>query len=83
MGTSQPTIEEFEMKAKAVKSYEFKQVKQWLSGYHMGYERNDVWRVQIEIGTKLFTSSKTYSSEENAKRAAKRMAKEQDNQQTL
>jgi len=61
------------MKAKAVKSYEFQQVRQWLSGHHLGYDREDVWRVEIEFGTNRFTSSKTYTSEDAAKRAAKRL----------
>lgn len=65
------------MEFKAVKSYEFKTTRQWMSGFPLSYERKNVWRVQITIGQSCFTSNKTYSSEENAKKAAKRMTLKQ------
>ncbi len=61
------------MRAKAVKSFEYIAQKQWISGYHLGYEQKDVWRVEIEIGRSRFLSSKTYKSFESANKAARRM----------
>ena len=61
------------MEAKAIKSFEYKQVRQWLSGYHIGYERKETWRVQIKTAYGDFESRKTYASEYSAKRAAKRI----------
>lgn len=65
------------MEARAVKSHDFKQVRQFLSGYPQGFQRQDVWRVEIEVGSSRFYSSKTYSSEASAKAAAKRLQDKQ------
>lgn len=63
------------MLAYPVKSFEYRTQKQPLSGFTIGFERRDVWRVRISIGRRLFDSDTPYASYEAAKRAAAAMNK--------
>lgn len=59
---------------KAVKSFEFRQKTQPISGFPMGYDRKEVWRVEMVLGKSKFTSNKIYANEASAKSAAKRFS---------
>lgn len=61
---------------KAVKSFEFRQKTQPISGFHMGYNRKEVWRVEMVLGQSKFTSNRAYANEASAKSAAKRFSVE-------
>lgn len=56
--------------AKAIKAPQYKSRKQWLSGFHEGYDRTEVWKVELLIGTSVFVSSRPYATREGAQRAA-------------
>lgn len=60
------------MEVKAIKDSVYKSQRQWLSGFHVGYEREDVWRFQIEMSTQPVLSSRTYADAEKAMKAGKR-----------
>ncbi len=62
------------VEAKAIKDGDYRQVRQALSGYHLGYERSECWRVAVRIGRRWFKSSEKYSSEASASAAARRLA---------
>lgn len=59
--------------AKAVKSGHFTQLRQPLSGFPVGWKREEVWKVEVRIGRNAFLSRTDYASEEAAKSAAKRL----------
>lgn len=61
------------MSARAVRDSEYKQVRQPLSGYHLGYERKDCWRVRMTIGRRSFLSTEVYANEASAKAAARNL----------
>jgi hypothetical protein len=60
------------LKISTVKDYEYKSQKQWMSGFHLGYEREQIWRFKIDMSTQAVLSSKSYESAEKALRAGKR-----------
>lgn len=60
-------------KFQAVRSFEFRQKTQPISGFPMGYDRKEVWRVQMVLGQTKFTSNKAYANEASAKSAARRL----------
>ncbi len=60
------------MKVRAVKDWEYKSVRQFLSGYHLGFERKPVWRFEIDMATQPIRSTKIYADETKALKAGKR-----------
>lgn len=62
--------------ARAVKDSEYVAQKQWLSGYVIGHERKDVWRVELRFGhNNYFVSTRKYGTEALARAAASRINK--------
>ncbi len=59
--------------AKADRGEEFTRQREFITGRTIGHKRTEVWRVRVLLGTNYYTSTKTYPSEANAKRAADRL----------
>ena len=59
--------------AKAIQDSEYKNIRQPISGFHMGFERKNCWRVAVRIGRRWFRSVETYTNEAAAKKAARAM----------
>lgn len=64
------------MKFEAFQQYDYKSIRQPLSGYHMGYEQSRVWGIRLKLGPSSFWhSAKTYKNFDAAHRAAQRLNK--------
>jgi hypothetical protein len=71
------------MKARASRDYEFLRREQPLSGFTLGYEQKEVWRVLLEISPRQsFLSTRTYTSCTSAQRAADRINEKAEGRQS-
>lgn len=63
------------MTFEVVRDCHFVENRQLISNYHLGYTRVSCWRVKVTVGRHSFVSRGVYATEDGARRAAARLAK--------